>query len=72
MNTNSRLPRVLTVRDLARELKLTAASVHRLINNGQLRALHLGKALRIREDDVLEYLGGEEPQNAEAPRNVRT
>jgi len=46
----------LTVREVADTLRVSAMTVYRLINSGQLPAVRVGKSFRLREDDVNRYL----------------
>ncbi len=47
---------LFTVREVAKKLKLTDKSVRRYISQGKLKAIKLGRVLRIREADVEEFL----------------
>jgi excisionase family DNA binding protein len=46
----------LTVTEVARMLRVSNMTVYRLITNGQLRAVRVGKSYRLREEDVDAYL----------------
>ncbi len=48
--------RFLTVAEVADLLRVSAMTVYRLIEAGELRALRVGKAFRINEDDLDEFL----------------
>jgi excisionase family DNA binding protein len=48
--------RFLTPREVADHLRVSSMTVYRLIKSGQLRAVRVGKAYRIQEDDVDAYL----------------
>lgn len=49
--------RLLTVAEVAATLRVSNMTVYRLIKNGDLPALRVGKNYRIRESDVDAYLG---------------
>lgn len=49
---------LLTVGDVATELRVSTTTVHRLIRRGELRAHALGKQYRITREDLLTYLRG--------------
>ena len=48
--------RFLTPREVADQLRVSSMTVYRLIKSGELRAVRVGKAYRILEDDVDAYL----------------
>jgi excisionase family DNA binding protein len=48
--------RLLTVLEVADQLRVSTMTVYRLIKNGELRAMQIGKSYRLREEDVDEYL----------------
>jgi excisionase family DNA binding protein len=54
------VPGLLTVDEVAKELRLSADSVHRRIRDGQLQAVKLGVAhnspVRISENELLRYV----------------
>ena len=49
--------RFLTVAEVADLLRVSAMTVYRLIEAGELRALRVGKSFRINEDDLDLFLG---------------
>lgn len=49
---------LLTVGDVATELRVSRTTVHRLIRRGELRAHALGAQYRITRDDLTVYLRG--------------
>jgi excisionase family DNA binding protein len=49
--------RLITVRAVAARLGVSAASVYKLCQRGELRGLRIGGALRFQPTDVDEYLG---------------
>jgi excisionase family DNA binding protein len=48
--------RFLTVAEVAGVLRVSNMTVYRLITNGQLPAVRVGKSYRLREEDVDAYL----------------
>jgi excisionase family DNA binding protein len=48
--------RLLTVAEVAETMRVSNMTVYRLIKNGDLPALRVGKNYRIRESDVNAYL----------------
>lgn len=46
----------LTPQEVADLLRVSSMTVYRLIKAGELRAVRVGKAYRIREDDIDRYL----------------
>lgn len=47
---------LLTLREVATQLRLSEKTVRRLVARGDLLALRLGRSLRIAEDDLRAYL----------------
>ena len=56
MSTRFTQARLLTVNEVAALLRVSRMTVYRLIKEGQLKALRVGRSYRLREDDVDEYL----------------
>ena len=54
--TSSPRPRLLTPNEVAEQLRVSTMTVYRLIKSGDLRAVRVGKAYRLLEDDVDAYL----------------
>jgi excisionase family DNA binding protein len=48
---------LLTVREVAEELRVSSMTVYRLIKAGDLASLRVGKGYRIRAADLDRYLG---------------
>ena len=48
--------RLLTVNEVADLLRVSRMTVYRLIKNGELPALRVGRSYRLREEDVHTYL----------------
>jgi excisionase family DNA binding protein len=55
---------LLTRAEAARYLRVSDRTVSRLIRTGQLPALRIGRAVRIRQSDLLEMLNGK-PSNSD-------
>ena len=58
MNNNQPFPEVrfVTVNEVAEALRVSRMTVYRLIKQGELPALRVGRGYRIREEDVHRYL----------------
>ncbi len=50
--------RLLRVSEVAERLAISPSMAWKMINLGQLRALHIGRAVRIRPQDLEEYVAG--------------
>ena len=50
------MPKMYSLREVAENLKVSEATIRRLINDGQLRALKVRGQLRIDEKDLTTYL----------------
>jgi excisionase family DNA binding protein len=48
--------RLLTVSEVADLLRVSRMTVYRLIKDGEMSALRVGRSYRLREDDVDDYL----------------
>ena len=48
--------RLLTVQEVADQLRVSTMTVYRLIKGGELRAMRVGKSYRLRDEDVDAYL----------------
>jgi excisionase family DNA binding protein len=48
--------RLLTVNEVADLLRVSRMTVYRLIKEGEIAALRVGRSYRLREDDVDDYL----------------
>ena len=57
-STRSRLPRMLTVNEVAEAMNASTRTVRRWIANGDLHAHRLGRLLRVSEEDVLAFAAG--------------
>jgi excisionase family DNA binding protein len=56
MSTRFTNARLLTVNEVADLLRVSRMTVYRLIKDGQMKAIRVGRNYRLREDDVDEYL----------------
>jgi excisionase family DNA binding protein len=54
--TASRLPRLLAVSEVAQLLKVSSKTTRRWIEGGELRVHHLGRQLRVSEEDLATFL----------------
>lgn len=48
----------LTVAEVAAVMRVSKMTVYRLVHNGELPAVRVGRSFRVSEDDVNEYLKG--------------
>ena len=48
--------RFLTVAEVATLMRVSKMTVYRLVHNGELPAVRVGRSFRVQEDDVDEYL----------------
>lgn len=46
----------LTVAEVAAMMRVSKMTVYRLVHNGELPAVRVGRSFRVREDDANEYL----------------
>lgn len=51
-----RIPRLLSVRAVAEATTLPASTVYTLIARGELAAVRIGRAVRVREDDLVAFI----------------
>lgn len=49
-------PRFLTASEAAERMRVSKMTVYRLIKSGKLPAVQIGKAYRVREDELERYL----------------
>ncbi len=49
-------PRFLTALEVAERMRVSKMTVYRLIRAGKIPAVRIGRAFRVREDDVEKYL----------------
>lgn len=48
--------RFLTVAEVAAMMRVSKMTVYRLVHNGELPAVRVGRSFRVTEDDVNDYL----------------
>ena len=46
----------LTIAEVAAKMRVSKMTVYRLVHNGELPAVRVGRSFRVAEDDVNEYL----------------
>ena len=58
VNDMAQLPdvRFLTVAEVAELMRVSKMTVYRLVHNGELPAVRVGRSFRVKENDVNEYL----------------
>ena len=49
-------PKFLTIAEVASVMRVSKMTVYRLVHNGELPAVRVGRSFRVTEDDVNEYL----------------
>ena len=49
-------PALLTVAEVAELFRVSSMTVYRLIRNGELAAVRVGRSYRVREEDLQAYL----------------
>ena len=49
-------PKFLTIAEVAAIVRVSKMTVYRLVHNGELPAVRVGRSFRVAEDDVNEYL----------------
>ena len=62
-------PRLLTVAEVADLFRVSSMTVYRLIRNGELAAVRVGRSYRVRERDLQAYLQAQvvDPEVMELP-----
>ncbi len=71
LTTEHSPPGVLTVDQVAARFQLSAKTIYRALERGQLRAAKFGSAWRIRETDADAWFDGSVPQRATHTTPVR-
>lgn len=56
--------RVMRVTEVAEHLDITAESVYLLIRQNRLRAIRVGRAIRVPESALSAFIAGVEPEHA--------
>ena len=59
-------PRLLTVREVADEMRVSTMTVYRLIRGDAFPAIRVGKHFRIRTNDLEEYLESKSTRGGDA------
>ena len=49
-------PKFLTIAEVASLMRVSKMTVYRLVHNGELPAVRVGRSFRVSEEDVNEYL----------------
>jgi excisionase family DNA binding protein len=49
-------PKFLTIAEVATMMRVSKMTVYRLVHNGELPAIRVGRSFRVTESDVNEYL----------------
>ena len=55
LNTNN-IPDVLTINDLQDVLKIGRSTAYTIVKSGELKTMRIGKLIRIRREDLIDYL----------------
>jgi excisionase family DNA binding protein len=56
MEYESKIPRVLDVKDVAEALHLNTNKVYSMVKAGEIKAFTVGNRYRFREEDVLDFI----------------
>lgn len=59
------LPLVLTVPELAEHARVSPSHIYELVRLGQVRAIRLGRVIRIPQAEALRFLGLDQDQDGE-------
>ena len=57
---NGQTPRLLSPSEVCQELEADSASVYRRLRSGEIPSLKLGSALKVRREDLEEYMKGQQ------------
>ena len=62
--TGTKYPKMLTVAEVADIMRVSKMTVYRLVGNGWLKSIRIGRSFRVPEPDLDEYMrsGGAPPQ----------
>ena len=60
VHQNGQTPRLLSPSEVCQELQADSASVYRKLRSGEIPALKLGSALKVRRADLEEYMKGQQ------------
>lgn len=50
------VPRLLTIRNLAERLQVSGRTIHRVVANGELKVIRIGRAVRVSEEALKAFL----------------
>ena len=50
------VPRLLTIKDVAERLQMSPRTIHRLVANGDLTVVRIGRAVRVSEEALKAFL----------------
>jgi excisionase family DNA binding protein len=53
-------PRLLTIRDVAERLQVSGRTIHRLVANGDISVIRIGRSVRVSEAALKAFLTGED------------
>lgn len=65
-NQKKEEPSIMTVRDVAKYLRLSEAKVYRLVNKGSLPVVRIGKTWRFRKDLLDDWLAERSKQEMQS------
>ena len=71
MTTIDEAPELHTVSEVATRLRLSDATVRRLVHSGEIPALRVGGSIRIRRDDLAALLSGPHDRLGHSPATSR-
>lgn len=54
---NQRPQLLLTIKQVQRALGVSRSMVYRLVQRGELRVIHIGTAIRVRQSEIRRFLG---------------
>jgi excisionase family DNA binding protein len=53
-------PPLMTMREVAEALRLSEATLHRMVRRGELEPIYFGRAKRFKRSDVMRFVTGED------------
>ena len=56
---HSNNPNLLTAPEVARILKISKSYAYRLIQRGDIRSVRVGRSVRVREEDLLDFISNQ-------------
>ena len=48
--------RLLTIKDVAERMQVSCRTIHRLVGNGDLKVIHIGRSVRVSEEALKAFL----------------